>query len=495
MEKLRGYAEGNIYPCHMPGHKRRPWGEIPKALYEIDITEIDGFDNLHQPEGILLELQREAARIYGAEESFYLVNGSTCGILSAVSAAVPAGGRILMGRNCHKSAYHGAYLRRLAITYLWPPYLEEYDIFDPITPEQVKKALEREPDIGAVLIVSPTYEGRISDVERIAEVVHERGIPLIVDEAHGAHLGLAEGFPPNSCQAGADLVIHSVHKTLPSPTQTALLHVSGKRVSRDLLRRFLHIYQTSSPSYILMAGIDNALQYVEKNKEAAFSRFRRLYESMMFRLGECRHICFPECFGGKYPLQDMGKLLISVKRTNMTGKQLYDILLEKYHLQLEMASENFGLAMFTVNDGEEAYLRMAEALLEIDEKLEFADVSKALLPKGGKNDSIPPKQYEGSPCWPDVREAIPLYAAWDMPGAKMPLKESVGRYMGEFISLYPPGSPLLVPGEKMTEELCRKIENALEQGLTVQGVYRAGGEGPQAGEIYVRVLENHKGSL
>lgn len=221
----------------MPGHKRHACGELPETLARLDITEIDGFDNLHQPEGLLDGLQKRAARIYGAEESFYLVNGSTAGILSAVSCALPVGGHILMCRNCHKSAYHAAYLRNLTISYLYPQVCEEYDIFDAVTAEQVQDALDREPDIGAVLVVSPTYEGRISDIRAIVRVAHHKGIPLIVDEAHGAHLGLAEGFAPNSCQAGADLVIHSVHKTLPALTQAALLHVNGSLIDRSRLRR------------------------------------------------------------------------------------------------------------------------------------------------------------------------------------------------------------------------------------------------------------------
>ena len=291
-KQLRKYADGDMYPYHMPGHKRQAWGALPQQLYELDITEIEGFDNLHQAEGILQELQKKAARIYGADESFYLVNGSTCGILCAVSSALPSGGHILMNRNCHRSAYHGAYLRNLTISYLWPAYMKEYDIYDAVTAEQIREALEQEPDIGAVLIVSPTYEGRVADVKAIAETVHAKGIPLIVDEAHGAHLGLAEGFWPNSCQAGADLVIHSVHKTLPSLTQTALLHVKGERINRALVKRFLHIYQSSSPSYLLMASIDNALEFVELDGSKAFESFAASYGRMMRHLGGCRHLHF-----------------------------------------------------------------------------------------------------------------------------------------------------------------------------------------------------------
>ncbi len=502
-EKLIRYSENDIYPYHMPGHKRKPFGMLPGELSRIDITEIDGFDNLHQPEGILDGLQREAAGLYGAEESFYLVNGSTCGILSAVSCALPEGGHILMARNCHRSAYHGIYLRGLRATYLYPPYLEEYGIYDALEPEEVRRALEREPDIGAVLVVSPTYEGRISDIRAIADIVHERGIPLIVDEAHGAHLGLADGFPKNSCQQGADLVIHSVHKTLPALTQTALLHVNGQRIDRGLLRRFLRIYQSSSPSYLLMAGIDNALRYVGLQGQEAFGAFRQRFEAMLDRLRGCRHLRFLTDAGDR---QDTGKLLISTKQSGLTGKQLYDILLGRYHLQPEMASTGFVLAMFTVNDREEAYRRMTEALLAIDGALEEGMAHTPEKRAEGRAAEAPGSgEYRpgaGALCGEGAGEsaghgrnrgtgrsgAIPLAKAWDMPTEQIALAESEGRYIGEFINLYPPGVPLLVPGERMTGELIGMISEAEEQGLEVQGVGRRKGAGGFLAELYVPAI-------
>lgn len=502
-EELRKHSESDIYPYHMPGHKRRPFGMLPGELSRIDITEIDGFDNLHQPEGILDGLQREAAGLYGAEESFYLVNGSTCGILSAVSCALPEGGHILMARNCHRSAYHGIYLRGLRATYLYPPYLEEYGIYDALEPEEVRRALEREPDIGAVLVVSPTYEGRISDIRAIADIVHERGIPLIVDEAHGAHLGLADGFPKNSCQQGADLVIHSVHKTLPALTQTALLHVNGQRIDRGLLRRFLRIYQSSSPSYLLMAGIDNALRYVGLQGQEAFGAFRQRFEAMLDRLRGCRHLRFLTDAGDR---QDTGKLLISTKQSGLTGKQLYDILLRRYHLQPEMAYTGFVLAMFTVNDGEEAYRRMTEALLAIDGALEEGMAHTPEKRAEGRAAEAPGSgEYRpgaGALCGEGAGEsaghgrnrgtgrsgAIPLAKAWDMPTEQIALAESEGRYIGEFINLYPPGVPLLVPGERMTGELIGMISEVEEQGLEVQGVGRRKGAGGLWPELYVPAI-------
>lgn len=482
-DMLGQYAAGDIYPYHMPGHKRRPWGRLEKAFYQADITEIEGFDNLHHPEGILLELQQRAARLYGAEESHYLVNGSTGGILCAVSSALPSGGHILMARNCHRSAYHGAYLRNLKISYLCPPCLDRYGICDAVTPEQVKAALERETDIGAVLIVSPSYEGRTADVGAIARVVHQKGIPLIVDEAHGAHFGLAEGFPPNSCQLGADIVVHSVHKTLPSLTQTALLHVNGGLVDRSAIRRFLNIYQTSSPSYLLMASIDNALQYVETWGRDAFLRFRELYGNMMEELAACRYLDFPR------EGQDVGKLLISVKNTEITGSRLYHILLQKYHLQLEMAAETFALAMFTVNDREEAYVRMTGALLEIDAGLAEAADKRLSSGNGAEGSKT---EETGFGQGGERAEGLSLAQAWDMPAESVALEESAGRQAGEFINFYPPGTPLLVPGETITEELCRRIEAAYGRGLHVQGI-EAGGQG-KTGEtkIRVKVLKERK---
>lgn len=460
LDKLLRNAESDLYPCHMPGHKRTGWGELPAQLYKMDITEIDGFDNLHQPEGILLELQKKAARMCGAEETFYLINGSTGGILSAVSAALPVGGHILMARNCHRSAYHAAYLRNLKISYLYPQVLREYDILEAITPVQVKKNLDKTPDAGAVLVVSPTYEGRIADIAGIAETVHDRGLPLIVDEAHGAHLGFSSQVHENSCRQGADLVIQSAHKTLPALTQTALLHVNGEIIDRELLKRFLRIYQSSSPSYLLMASIDNALQYLERDGERAFAEFRKRYDGMRERLSQCRVLRFLPVDEKR---QDIGKLLISVKNTEMTGRQLYDILLNRYRIQPEMAAESYVLAMFTINDRQEGFDRMAEALLETDSRLKQV--------KGPSLEICPDPSRKDAVCSESIgMEAAGLAEAWDGCKEEVCLKDSAGRLSGEFINLYPPGIPLLVPGEKITEELCRRIFSSLRQGLTVQGV-------------------------
>lgn len=457
--RLKAYSETDYYPYHMPGHKRRLYGELPPEIMDIDITEIDGFDNLHDPEEIFLRLQKEAAQLYGADESFYLVNGSTCGILAAISAVVPRGGRLLMTRGAHKSAYHAAYLRNLTVSYLYPEMMEEYDIYDAVTPEQIAQALERGPVPDAVFLVSPTYEGRIADIETIAKLVHSKGIPLIVDEAHGAHLGLAEGFAKNSCQCGADLVIHSVHKTLPALTQSALLHVNGTLVNRERLRRFLHIYQSSSPSYVLMAGIDNALQLVREQGEYLLAQLQVNYLRMLTELSECKNLRFLPLDAG----QDIGKLVILSPGAGLSGQQIYDILLNKYHLQLEMAAADHCLAMFTIGDSAEAYKRMTEALLAIDRDITTGKWQKQQEPEG--RDIREMSLYHMQP-----KACQSLADAWDAEKEEIPLSQAVGRIAGDFVNLYPPGIPVLVPGEQVEEIHCRKLAKYDGEGLKVQGI-------------------------
>ena len=462
LEKLTEYSQSDFYPYHMPGHKRNQAGALPADWTNRDITEIEGFDNLHDAREILKELQEKAAVAYGAEESFYLVNGSTCGILSAISAVVPFGGELLIARNCHKSVYHAAYLRQLKLHYIYPDILEEYDICEAVSPAQVAEALEAHPKAAAVLIVSPTYEGRIANVQAIAEAVHEKGLPLIVDEAHGAHLGFAPEFAVNSARLGADLVINSVHKTLPAMTQTALLHVNGELVDRQALKRYLRIYQTSSPSYVLMSSIEEAVKIASEASE--FQEFTVHWQKLLIELSGLERLkifpnCFEECRKKK---QDIGKLVISTKETELSGQQLYDMLLSEYHLQPEMVCESYVLCMFTIGDTEEGYDRLAKALLTIDHNISDA-------------------QRRSFCDSPRPEAEVPFYVAWEQVQKEVPLKEAEGRLAGEFLNLYPPGTPILVPGERFSKETIAFLEMCMSEGLTVQGISKEGN---------VRVLQN-----
>lgn len=464
-EKLSAYGESDYYPYHMPGHKRRLQTDTMRELAQIDITEIDGFDNLHDAQGILKQIQEEAAAAYGAEESFFLVNGSTAGILSAISTAVSPGGKILMVRGAHKSAYHAAYLRDLQIAYLWTGVHPLFGCNLPATAKEVEEALQQTPDVQAVFIVSPTYEGLAADVKSIAEAAHKRNIPLIVDEAHGAHLGFDGRWPESSVKQGADLVIQSLHKTLPAPTQTAILHVNGKLVDRCRLRRFLGIYQTSSPSYIFMAAMEDAIATTSANREKLFGDFWEYWKGMTEKLSACRNLIFL-----KEENSDPGKLAVMDKTGFLDGEQLYKMLLHKYHLQPEMAAGRYVLAMFTVGDTKEGYERLTKALLEIDEYI-TAERSKtaatATQPAEGNRmaDAVTPV------CIQKRTQAVTgIGQAWDTPKEWVLLRDAEGKTAGEYVNLYPPGSPIIVPGEIFTKDILTEIAAYRQQGFHVQGV-------------------------
>jgi arginine/lysine/ornithine decarboxylase len=470
-ENLEEYGKSSIYPAHMPGHKRQKAGVLPEVFTQADISEVEGFDNLHQPRGILEKLQKRAAAIYRAEESFYLVNGSTGGILSGISAAIPMGGHLLMVRGAHLSVYHAAYLRQLRLSYIYPDKVSGYSISEGVTSEEVRLALTQYPDVSAVLIVSPTYEGRIAQVGAIAEEVHKWGIPLIVDEAHGAHLGFGEGFSENSCRQGADLVVHSVHKTLPALTQSALLHVNGSRIDRNLLRRFLHIYQTTSPSYLLMASIDNALDLMDREGGIRCKQFLIYWENMLQELSQMRKLeilPFPD------RRQDIGKLAVFTKKINLSPRQLYDMLLREYYIQVEMVGEDYILVMFTAWDTEEGFRRLTEALLDIDSKIgspSELNFAKCIAKQQREEVGRPMFCVNHTVSFADqLTETLPLWKAWDMPWEECKLDQAQGKYGADFIGAYPPGIPLLVPGEKFSAPLIAYIIDAIKRGDQLVGV-------------------------
>lgn len=457
--KLKEYAESDYYPYHMPGHKRRLGGEALAPFLPCDITEIEGFDNLHDASAILRDIQKKAARICGAEESHYLVNGSTSGILSALSAALPKGGTLLMARGCHRSAYHAVYLRELQPVYLWTEVHPQFECQMPVTADEVEQALNRYQEIQAVLIVSPTYEGLTADVAAIAAVVHRHGIPLIVDEAHGAHLGFHPCWAQNSIRQGADLVIQSLHKTLPAPTQTAILHVSGDLINRDRLRRFLAIYQSSSPSYPFMAAMEEALDLAEKQGQTLFEVFRKNWEKMLNRLKTCSCLTFLQ-----EKNSDAGKLVIMDSSGQMNGQELYERFLHRYHLQMEMAAGKYVLAMFTVGDSEEGYERLTQAILEIDRECE----RKSREQRTGEH-----KEFAISVPQPEA--AVSLCDAWDGQWEWQMLSDAEGRTSAEFIHLYPPGIPLIAPGEIFDRKMCDCLLEYEAMGLRVSGVNKADG--------------------
>lgn len=434
-----------------------------EPFYDIDITEIDGFDNLHCPDGILRDVMERAGRLFGAE-TYLLVNGSTGGILSAVSAVVQRGERILMARNSHKAAFHAMYINGCKIVYIYPQILEKYGICGSVSPEEVKQKLAEYPDIGAVFLTTPTYDGVVSDVKAIVDAAHRQKIPVIVDAAHGAHFELDERFPENAVRSGADIVIHSIHKTLPALTQTALLHVQGTLVDRNRLWRFLTIYQTSSPSYILMAGIEQCISILETQKTMLCNRFfswNRTFEKRMERLGHLRLFSTEakSYAGNKLFDFDTGKKIVFTEGTALSGRQLYERLLVKYDLQMEMAGQNYVTAIMTIMDREEGFIRLGKALSEIDEELSENSVGPDTQPLNCEEHSVP------APV-----AVYDLHTAMEKKHETVLLEECEGRIAAEFIHIYPPGIPLIVPGEYFTYGMIRRLLSYREQGFTIEGM-------------------------
>lgn len=459
---LEIYSQEDYYPFHMPGHKRNPDTVNTDLPFDRDITEIEGFDNLHHPEGILKKAQETAANVYGTKECYYSVNGSTAALLAAVSAAVPRKGQILVARNCHKAVYHALYLRNLIPTYVYPQMNQKWWINGGISPDKVERALAENPEIKAVLLTSPTYDGVVSDIEKIAEIVHRYEIPLIVDEAHGAHFHFSNYFPTSAAELGADLVIQSFHKTLPSMTQTAVLHNCSDRVDSRLIRRFMGIYQSSSPSYILMASMDACMEKMSSDGNEMFREFTKILEKARRRLSECKYIRLvsPEIGPAGVFDYDRSKLLFSTRYASMTGSELAQILLEKYHIQVEMETEHYVLALAAVGDSEEGFERLCQAIEEIDQE----EAQK----KKEKREAEEPKA--GRTAYTSLSQFMSITEAMESESEIRKLEESVGRISAEFGYLYPPGIPLIVPGEQITGQFIRNMRIYMEEGLYLQGL-------------------------
>ena len=474
-EKLKIYGKSYAYPFHMPGHKRNT--KLMKELmdrdqlflpYEIDITEIDGFDNLHHAEGILLEAQKRAAALYGAGQSFYLINGSTCGLLASIFACTDQHGKILMARNCHKAVYHAVELRELQTIYLYP---QKYQVKDPqekniwtgkseingvISPKDVENALRGNKDIQAVVITSPTYDGIVSDVEAIAQIVHKHEKILIVDEAHGAHFGFHPYFPENSLKKGADLVIHSLHKTLPSMTQTALLHVNKEAEKlTEQVKKYLDIFETSSPSYVFMAGMDQCVQLIKKRGDELFEAYAQKLKEFRQEIKDVPHIHLLPL--QDYKKMDSGKLVIAAD--GMNGQELADLLRKEYQLEMEMAAAGYVIALTSIADTQEGFDRLKNALIHISKTIStsFVEITK-------KNERMSREEFQ------QPEQLLTISEADKCEKEIVTLSESKDRVCGEYIYLYPPGIPLVLPGERMTDRLITEIQNYQSMGLDIQGI-------------------------
>lgn len=448
---IYAYTSGRSLPMHMPGHKRS--AGLPEALpYELDITEIEGFDDLHRARGILLRAEERAAGLWGSRRCFFLVGGSTCGILAAVRASTKPGDTVLVARNCHRSVYHAIELCALRPVYLFPETDPETGIAGGISPEQVRSALTEHPGAALVILTSPTYEGVISDIEGISAAAHGFDVPVLVDEAHGAHLGLSAEFPGGAVKCGADVVVMSLHKTLPALTQTALVHVSGGLADEKRLERELCVFQTSSPSYVLMSSVDFCVGLLKDRGKDLFADYAVTLSGFYKKVEGLKNLKATDLSGGKNPAFfgfDRGKLVVGTRRAGLSGAELADILRERFDIEVEMACACYIVAMTSICDTGETLTRFADALLALD---------GALSPAA-------PVPIPVMTVVPEVR--LSAYESVFRRGESVGIPEAEGRTALEYLWAYPPGIPLVVPGEAVTGAVLRAVRAMEKAGVEV----------------------------
>ena len=457
-DKLTQYVSEEYIPFHMPGHKRNTekYG-ILNEVNRYDITEIDGFDNYHHPTGIIKEEFEEASRIYGSDESFYLVNGCSCGVLAAVSSVFDRGSTVLVARNCHKSVYNAIYMQELTAVYIYPDTDRDTGIYAAVSPDMIKAALEEHTDIKGIIITSPTYEGIVSDIKEIAKIAHKNKIPLIVDEAHGAHFNFYSKFPESALDMGADIVIQGLHKTMPSLTQTAVMHVKSSLVDKERLRRYISIYQTTSPSYLFMASIGSCIRSAADMQQ----EFELYYENLSRLRNKCEGLINLRLYEPDKNMChdfDASKLVLVTQNADIDGRTLAGILKERYKIETEMASLKYIILMTSVCDDFSHYDRLYEALAETDRNL--GNVSK------DRKDVITIPQIEVK----NQKAVYSIYKALNMDCEDVDLDASLNRMAGDYVYVYPPGIPIIVPGEIISEGTIRSIKIYKQHSLEVIGL-------------------------
>jgi arginine/lysine/ornithine decarboxylase len=326
-----------------------------------------------------------------------------------------------------------------------------------ILPSDVDNSLKNHPDIEAILITSPTYDGVVSDIRQIAETAHAAGVPLLVDEAHGAHFPFSTYFPESAITSGADLVIQSLHKTLPAMTQTAILHRCSDRVDRDRVVRFMDMYQTSSPSYILMESIDACMERLKYHAKEMFLSYTEMLKEAREKLRSLQVLeLITEEISGQNAIYDYDCSKILISTGACSGSEIHSLLRETYHIELEMDSLSYITALTSVGDTREGFDRLCHALLEIDRELLDKVIDKKCL------------EYP-DPCI-RMEQTMTISEAMDAETEVCPLMESEGRISAEFAYFYPPGIPVITPGERITGQVIDNVRRCKKRGFHLQGL-------------------------
>jgi lysine decarboxylase len=460
LEKLREHVNTHPVSFHVPGHKGNAevmhacpasWG----GLLKYDLTELPGLDNLHCPAGVIKDARRLAAKAYGADDTYFLVNGSTAGVLASMLAAARPGDTVIVDRGCHSSVFSGLVLGRQKPVYVQRTVDPETGIPLSIAPEEVERALRENKGVKAVIITHPTYYGVCSDVRAIAEVSHKKGALLIADEAHGAHLKFCGLLPESALDLGADIVVQSAHKTLPAMTQGSWLHVKGGRVDKERLERMLGMVQTTSPSYVIMASLDNARFVMEKEGARRLEEVLEYAEDARVRInGLDNGLYCPDreyfrargCFDF-----DGTKLIINCAGAGLNGHRLDRLLREGYKVYGELFDMTNWLGIVTAASTREDLDRLVEGCGSIKPE----GTGKVLLPR---LDYLPPKA------------GIDPWEVMERPSVWVELDHAEGRTACSGVIPYPPGIPLLCPGERLDTGVIERIRQYREFNITIKGL-------------------------
>ena len=468
---MKEYVDKENISFHMPGHKmtniykKYGYEDFVDKIMNYDITEIEGADNLHNPEAVIKESQNEFAKLYGSKESYFLVNGTTSGIISAILACTEYGDKIIMARDCHKSVHNAVVLGDLEPIYVYSKVIEEFNVSGEFLYTDIEVAIVNNPQAKCVIIPYPNYYGVCSDIEKIVGIVHKHNKILIVDEAHGAHMRFTKKLPICAVEAGADIVINSIHKTLASFTQSSVLHVNGDNVNLEKLKEKLQIFQSSSPSYLLMTSLDICREIMEENGQ-------QIVEELMLGID-----WFYEQFKGNKEIKimrendeikffDRTKINIDMTKIGISGNELNDYLREDYGIHMEMAGANYCMGLCGIGNTRQHFEKLAEALEEIAEKYK------------GKEPLDFHKVRYGS-----VEQIVRPKIISEAKNKRVPLKSSLGEVFAKSVVPYPPGIPLICPGERITLASIDAVKKLLEDKISVLGI-------TEQWEISIAILGN-----
>ena len=420
-----------------------------KTVLKYDLTETPLTDDLHEADGAIKEAESLASELFGSDRTFFLVNGTTCANEAMIISSVCEGEKILVARNCHKSVLMGLIISGASPVYIEPEISGVFSTFGSISPEKIELAFKNHPDIKAFILTSPTYYGIGSDLQKIADICHSHGVLLLVDEAHGSHFAFSDKLPKTALSCGADMVSQSTHKTLNSMTQSSMLHVKGSLVDISKVDAALKILQSTSPSYILMASLDAARQNAALNGRTAVCRMLDIASYIRSALSSIDGVSCPENVDGNEVFSfDKTRIVFSVK--GISGFYLSEILFEKYNICCEMADNYNVVSIIGSSDSYEDADRLINAVKEIAATVNSGKIKEFSLPP------MPPM-------------AMTPRKAFFAKSTRTNFKDSVGKVSAEMIAPYPPGIPVIYPGEFITEEIYEFISEAIKDGRHIHG--------------------------